>query len=393
MCHVGSGATTASLSHIQFDVAASESTNEIADDVSATTVAPIVTTIIADAPVISDSAVVAADTAAHNTLDTAAATVATAAVAAVADAAVVIAPVVVAPHVPASVAAADSADQSPFSQLVRDYAPHFDFNLQFVADTPSTVGTDSSSALLVCGALSDGTRACMRQETRSIAAAHELSCQRQLANDNSGLFAKLVGACARTVDASALGLVYACDAIGTLRSAAGAINTVKHLPQIALDMASALARVHDLRILNLSLRPQSVLLYRGSGGGAVLRAQLFDFGCAALGADSLCIETPLCDRTFTAPEIFDNTRYKQHGTPADMYSFGATLLEALHGRPIADASELPSLLAQLPPGPWRNLIAKCLEDEPTQRPTARTAVEQIRAWMERNSDTEAPAAA
>ncbi|WP_433795746.1 serine/threonine-protein kinase [Actinoplanes sp. CA-252034] len=134
---------------------------------------------------------------------------------------------------------------------------------------------------------------------------------------------------------------------------------------VAAQTAAALAYAHGRGVVHLDLKPENLLVVRGSTPPEV---RITDFGVAVLlgGAHpSVAGGTP----GYTAPEIF------QGGPPtpaADVWSLGVLLLEMTTGRPEGDPSALP--------GPLGPVARDCLAADPRRRPPAARVAAYLRQF-------------
>ena len=148
----------------------------------------------------------------------------------------------------------------------------------------------------------------------------------------------------------------------------------KRLLAIAMQLLSALAAIHDARILHRDLKPENVLVERGG------RVVVADFGCGAFRTsrgDARRSEFAGTPR-FLAPELF---RGGEPTPSSDCYSIGAILfLLATGGHPVEadNAAALKTahergtrrLLAELRPGLSSALatsIDRALDPDPPRR--------------------------
>ena len=149
--------------------------------------------------------------------------------------------------------------------------------------------------------------------------------------------------------------------------------------QIARQLLSALAAVHEARVCHLDLKSDNIIL---AGVGGSYRATIVDFGLAreldphAEGSLHAVAGTP----AYMAPEQV----FGAAPNPAsDVYAFGILLFEMLTGqlpfrscaggsgatllqrlRQVAPAPS--SLVAELPDG-WDELVQRCLKLQPSER--------------------------
>ncbi|GIE30840.1 hypothetical protein Ait01nite_038850 [Actinoplanes italicus] len=132
--------------------------------------------------------------------------------------------------------------------------------------------------------------------------------------------------------------------------------TPQEVVAVAAQTAAALAVAHERGVVHLDLKPENLLVRRGSVPPDI---RITDFGVAVLLGDahhSVAGGTP----GYTAPEIF------QGGPPtpaADVWSLGVLLLELTTGRPTGEPSALP--------GPLGPVARDCLAADPRRRPPAR----------------------
>jgi serine/threonine protein kinase len=133
----------------------------------------------------------------------------------------------------------------------------------------------------------------------------------------------------------------------------------------AAQTAAALAFAHERGVVHLDLKPENLLVVRGSTPPEI---RITDFGVAVLlggGHHSVAGGTP----GYTAPEIF------QGGPPtpaADVWSLGVLLLELTTGRPDGDPSALP--------GPLGPVARDCLAADPRRRPPAARVAAYLRQF-------------
>ncbi|GAB3602618.1 serine/threonine-protein kinase [Microbacterium aureliae] len=154
-------------------------------------------------------------------------------------------------------------------------------------------------------------------------------------------------------------------------------------PQLAAtllaDIAEALHVAHDAGVVHRDIKPSNVLLGRSPVPGRPWRPKLADFGIAYL-VDSTRVTTPglmVGTIAYLAPEQANGA---QPAPPADVYSLGIMMIEALSGaRPWADAEGIGTLIARMHTPPsipqtlpeqWRQLLRGMTATRPDDRPTA-----------------------
>lgn len=136
------------------------------------------------------------------------------------------------------------------------------------------------------------------------------------------------------------------------------------------QVASALARAHDLGVAHGDVTPTNVLVERGAGNGAG-RAVLADFGSALL-AEPERTDAPPGGHTprWAAPE-------RRRGGPptaaGDVYGLGATGTAAL------------AVAGGRAPWPARRLLRRCAATRPARRPTAQTVARRLGRWSGRGA--------
>ena len=144
------------------------------------------------------------------------------------------------------------------------------------------------------------------------------------------------------------------------------------------QVAEALAYAHAQNLVHRDVKPENILLRADDG-----RAQLTDFGLVLetegtrKTKQGMIMGTPV----YMSPEQGRG----EPGPAADVYSVGAVLYELLSGRPPFKGGDIRVLLQRIvreqpkPPSHYRAgappgleaLALKCLEKDPTQRPSAR----------------------
>ena len=148
---------------------------------------------------------------------------------------------------------------------------------------------------------------------------------------------------------------------------------------IGLDIASALAYVHDRGIVHRDLKPGNLLIPTARDGA---QAKLADFGIARLvdGTRMTATGTLIGTAAYLSPE---QALGGIIGPASDMYSFGLVLLESLTGTRAYVGSSLEAAIARLSRDPeipeslgrdWVDLLTRMTAREASDRISARDAL-------------------
>ncbi|WP_329466999.1 serine/threonine-protein kinase [Streptomyces sp. NBC_01431] len=151
--------------------------------------------------------------------------------------------------------------------------------------------------------------------------------------------------------------------------------------RIGLGMVAAVRAAHAAGVLHRDIKPGNVLL------GADGRVVLTDFGIARTAGTSTLTQTGemVGSIDFMAPE---RIRGRQPGPSSDLWSLGATLYQAVEGRPpyrretameTAYAIVVDPLEPTRQAGPLEPLIDGLLSKNPEDRPTAEQTEQALRA--------------
>lgn len=169
---------------------------------------------------------------------------------------------------------------------------------------------------------------------------------------------------------------------------------------ILLQVAAALAEVHDRGLVHRDIKPQNILLCRDARG--VDRVKLLDFGLvkhmaeAPVALPSEVVGTPLyiSPEALTAPQAVDGR--------SDLYGLGAVAHFLLSGAPPFSGRSVVEVCSQhllVPPEPlsqilgWvigsdlERLVLDCLAKDPASRPAS---ARELSRRLERCSDYDGP---
>ncbi|NKZ06265.1 serine/threonine-protein kinase [Actinomadura latina] len=149
------------------------------------------------------------------------------------------------------------------------------------------------------------------------------------------------------------------------------------LDRLAVGTATALAAIHQAKIVHRDFKPHNVLL--GPDGPRVI-----DFGVArAISAGTTLTSRVIGTPSYMAPEQISGDAV---GTPADVFCWAATLVFAATGEPPFGQDTIPAVINRILheepdlgdlDGSLRELVLDCLEKEPGHRPGARQVLMRL----------------
>lgn len=129
---------------------------------------------------------------------------------------------------------------------------------------------------------------------------------------------------------------------------------------IGLTLAAGLAELHGAEIVHRDLKPRNVLSLEGDW-------KIADFGISKNLSRVVTQKTfqQYGTKGYAAPEQFDGVAAKPS---ADVYSLGKILVFLLSGQTDVDHISFPA---------WRQLIQRCIETDPGQRPDIAEVTETL----------------
>ncbi|TMQ90601.1 serine/threonine protein kinase, partial [Actinomadura soli] len=149
------------------------------------------------------------------------------------------------------------------------------------------------------------------------------------------------------------------------------------LDRLAVGTATALAAIHQAKIVHRDFKPHNVLI--GPDGPRVI-----DFGVArAISGGTTLTSRVIGTPSYMAPEQISGDEV---GTPADVFCWAATLVFAATGEPPFGQDSIPAVINRILneepdlgglEGPLRALVLDCLEKEPARRPGARQVLMRL----------------
>lgn len=133
--------------------------------------------------------------------------------------------------------------------------------------------------------------------------------------------------------------------------------------RIALDVARGLAYLHSRGVVHLDLKSPNILLSRA------WEAKIADYGVSRVLRDRFVSTFPTAAGTlcWAAPEVLLGRPVNEK---ADIYSFGVVLWELSAREPPRGRCPRPLSVPEEAPAVVVDMIAKCMAEEPDERPTA-----------------------
>ncbi|WP_457964382.1 serine/threonine protein kinase [Arthrobacter sp. D1-29] len=149
--------------------------------------------------------------------------------------------------------------------------------------------------------------------------------------------------------------------------------------RIGAELSEALQYIHHHEVVHRDVKPANILLAR-YGSDTTIRAKLADFGIARMLDGTRHTATNMIPGTaaYLSPEQASG---EPVGPPADIYSLGLVLLEALTGKAEFPGPPLEAAVARLSRAPvvpaalgnrWKPLLTAMTARDPDMRPDAGT---------------------
>jgi len=167
--------------------------------------------------------------------------------------------------------------------------------------------------------------------------------------------------------------------------------------KIALQIAQAMARAHELHVVHRDLKPDNIYLLKGYQGDFV---KILDFGLAHMRGE---LRVTATGAVFGTPEYIspEQARGAPIGPGADLYSLGVVLFEMLTGqlpfqgstpdlilKHLREPAKAPSFHEPSIPPEVDAMVLRLLEKEPEQRhSSAYELAAEIQDWLEANRDS------
>ena len=145
--------------------------------------------------------------------------------------------------------------------------------------------------------------------------------------------------------------------------------------EIARQVCAGLAAAHERGVIHRDLKPANVMLDEAG------KVRVTDFGLAAIAANVSGAEIRAGTPAYMAPEQLSG---KEVTSKSDIYSLGLVIYEVLTGKRAFEATTLPELIKAREAGELtrpstlvrdldpvqERVILRCLEKEPSQRPSS-----------------------
>ncbi|MFD3487891.1 protein kinase [Streptomyces sp. NPDC058665] len=179
----------------------------------------------------------------------------------------------------------------------------------------------------------------------------------------------------------------------TLTGAVSALGPLAsgELAALGAALAEAIAAVHAVGLIHRDLKPSNIVVTRDG-------PMVIDFGIARTAADESLTGSGevVGSPGFIAPELLTGTG--EPGPAVDVFALGALLAYAAAGRPPFGTGPVHQVLYRTMHGPadldgvaeaggdgaagWRELLGRCLSQEPGDRPTVAEVLSACAAWAD-----------
>jgi serine/threonine protein kinase len=166
--------------------------------------------------------------------------------------------------------------------------------------------------------------------------------------------------------------------------------SAEQLVLLARQLCSALHYVAGAGWLHLDVKPRNIIV--------TASPRLIDLSVARPLEQARAVTSYVGTEAYMAPEQCDPERFAEIGPWSDVWGLGATLYEALTGRPAfprsSDGERFPQLTAELPEIPAKappvlaSALEAALQPDPGDRPTAGElyeSLESLAGWSHRRA--------
>jgi serine/threonine protein kinase len=158
--------------------------------------------------------------------------------------------------------------------------------------------------------------------------------------------------------------------------------SLEQLLPLALNLSAVLHYLACERVVHLDVKPRNIIM--------AAQPRLIDLSIARRMDELSELRRPVGTDAYMAPEQCDSRRFGEIAPASDVWGLGATLYEAIAGRPPfpENPARFPQLRAAAPPLEHRApaslaaLVMACLEPQPADRPTAGELADRLEPMVD-----------